>query len=215
MSFIDTFIQNALDLISSGDYYYSQDRNDPHAMDCSLLVITALRKAGIQTTASYTGNLESGLIKTGRFQSMNFNSSHLKRGDILLRHNSGSDGHTVIYIGNGSIAESCNKKYGLRVTNYYPNNYQTILRYKENIAPDLPLLKNGSEGCIVGLLQVFLNKYDQARLKVDLEFGPKTKEAVKNFQAKYNSLIGHPIEIDGEVGPDTWQTISTMMERSS
>lgn len=215
MSVIENIIQNALDIIKSGDYYYSQDRNDPHAMDCSLLVITAIRKAGIQTTATYTGNMESGLVRTGKFVSMNFNSSHLKRGDILLRHISDSNGHTVIYLGNGSIAESCNKRYGLRITNYYPNNYQTILRYKENTAPDLPLLKQGSEGCIVGLLQLFLNKYDQARLQVDLEFGPKTKEAVKNFQAKYNSLIGHPIEIDGEVGPDTWQTISTMMERSS
>jgi peptidoglycan hydrolase-like protein with peptidoglycan-binding domain len=41
-------------------------------------------------------------------------------------------------------------------------------------------------------------------LKVDGKFGSHTATAVKLFQIRHSDLHGHPLEVDGEVGSDTW-----------
>lgn len=65
----------------------------------------------------------------------------------------------------------------------------------------LPLLKYGSEGIYVKILQVLLNYYNRANLDVDGDFGPCTKSAVVDYQMK------HKLEIDGEVGKQTWSEL--------
>lgn len=215
MSLIESFIESVQNKIADGRYYYSQGRENEFAVDCSWLLIRCLKESGIQNNATFTGDMEKELIKTGKFVSLPFSQGNMKRGDILLRHISQQDAHAVLYLGNNTIAEACNKRYGLRITNYYANRYQKILRIQEgNPVAGLPLIKKGSNNIYVGFLQLFLNKYENARLVLDMEYGSKTAEAVKNFQAKYNTLIGHSIEIDGETGAETWQTIYTIMERS-
>lgn len=54
-------------------------------------------------------------------------------------------------------------------------------------------LKEGSTGTLVSRVQAFLGG-----LKVDGVFGPKTEQAVKNFQAQRN------LEADGIIGVKTW-----------
>ena len=65
----------------------------------------------------------------------------------------------------------------------------------------LPLLKYGSKGIYVKILQVLLNYYNRANLDVDGDFGPCTKSAVADYQMK------HKLEIDGEVGKETWSQL--------
>ncbi len=61
---------------------------------------------------------------------------------------------------------------------------------------DMPLIKQGSKGKAVKILQIILGG-----LAVDGSFGPLTLAAVKKFQ-KANSL-----DVDGEVGPLTWRAL--------
>lgn len=213
MNKIEELIATVQNKVNDKRYYYSQDRENIYATDCSWLIITSLQDVGIPTNgATYTGNMCKELVATGKFTLLTFNATKLQRGDILLKHISDNNGHTVLYIGNNEILEACNKKYGLRRCNYYANGYQYILRMKEATPKvNLPLLKNGSKGIEVCFLQLFLNKYQGNKLIIDGEFGYRTTEAVKNFQIKYTDTDGKPLEIDGIVGEKTWGKIYIIM----
>ena len=213
MEKIEKLITTVQNKVNDKRYYYSQNRENKYATDCSWLLITSLQEIGIATNgATYTGNMCKELVATGYFNLITFNSTKLQRGDILVKHISGSNGHTVLYIGNNEILEACNKKYGLRRCKYYANGYQYILRMKDATPTvNLPLLKNGSKGIEVCFLQLFLNKYQGNKLIVDGEYGSRTTEAVKNFQMKYTDIDGKPLEIDGIVGEKTWTKIYFIM----
>jgi N-acetyl-anhydromuramyl-L-alanine amidase AmpD len=62
------------------------------------------------------------------------------------------------------------------------------------------ILRNGSMGVEVGMLQLILNHYG-ANLKVDNDFGGLTEYAVKDFQQKRN------IGVDGIVGSESWSEL--------
>lgn len=206
---VEQYINTICNKIRDNRYYYSMNRENEFAVDCSSLIITSLKECGFNTNgASYTGDMLN-LTKDGNFERIIIKEgTTYQRGDILVKHISGSNGHTVVYLGNNQIAEACNKKYGLRITTYYPNGYQYILRYTGAVINKSlpPMIRKGSKNIYVGLLQTFLNMFDGNRLKIDCDFGQKTYEAVKNFQLKYN------LEIDGIVGNETWNKINIMME---
>lgn len=65
----------------------------------------------------------------------------------------------------------------------------------------LPVLKSGSSGAMVKVLQTSLNDHG-AKLKVDGKFGADTQKALKSFQSK-NKLTS-----DGVAGPATWGRIA-------
>ncbi len=67
-----------------------------------------------------------------------------------------------------------------------------------------PLIKSGSRGNFVFLLQFILNNQYGANLSVDGIFGNNTRNAVLKFQQE-NSL-----STDGIVGPNTWKTLLTL-----
>lgn len=64
-----------------------------------------------------------------------------------------------------------------------------------------PLLRTGSSGVAVELLQKYLNAITGAGLAVDGAWGPKTQTAVLNFQRFFH------LATDGIVGPATWATL--------
>ncbi|MEB3281847.1 MAG: peptidoglycan-binding protein [Lyngbya sp.] len=70
----------------------------------------------------------------------------------------------------------------------------------DNFDSDFPILKAGNTGESVVELQTRLNNTG-ANLRVDGVFGAKTAKAVRDFQAN----IG--LEVDGIVGPLTWEAI--------
>ena len=65
------------------------------------------------------------------------------------------------------------------------------------------VLKNGSKGDIVKLIQQILNKLGYNCGKADGKFGDKTEEAVKAFQKAKG------LKQDGKVGPKTWKALLT------
>lgn len=210
--FIDDLINSVVAKCSDKLNYYSQaERNSKHGFDCSSLILRSLTELGINHDASYTGDMDR-LTKFGFDKIAITPGESFQRGDILVKHIGGSVGHTVLYLGNNKIAEACNSKYGLRVTNYYSNGYHYILRYNQTAAAPVlhlpPMLRQGDKNIYVGLLQLFLNKYNNNRLVIDCEYGPKTADAVANFQTFKN------LEIDKIVGDETWSKIYIMMAQN-
>lgn len=209
---VEEFINKVCSKIRDNRYYYSMNRENEFAVDCSWLLITSLKEVGIDVHgATYTGNMEN-LTGAGFKRIIIKPGIAFQRGDILVKHISGSNGHTVLYLGNNQIAEACNKKNGLRITAYYPNGYQYILRFdSKEAAPTIKTpetIRKGSKNINVGFLQLFLNTYEVNRLKIDCDFGGKTEEAVKNFQ------LNKGLEVDGVVGVKTWTKIYSIMVRS-
>ena len=207
MSRIDDLIKEVEKRVNDKRYYYSQNRENEFATDCSDLIIKSLKAIGVDTfAATYTGNMVTELMRSNEFECLPFKTYTMKRGDILVKHISGNNGHTVLYIGDNMILHAKGRKYGLVKEQYYANNYQYILRFKEGSAvKTMPTIRRGAKQFEVGLLQLCLNKYNKERLDVDCSFGPKTEQAVKNFQLNYN------LEIDGIVGPQTWTKIYSIM----
>lgn len=209
---VEEFINKVCSKIRDNRYYYSMNRENEFAVDCSWLLITSLKEVGVDVHgATYTGNMEK-LTGAGFKRIIIKPGTTFQRGDILVKHISGSNGHTVLYLGNNQIAEACNKKNGLRITAYYPNGYQYILRFdSKEAAPTIKTpetIRKGSKNINVGFLQLFLNTYEINRLKIDCDFGGKTEEAVKNFQ------LNKGLEIDGIVGVKTWTKIYSIMVRN-
>ncbi len=68
---------------------------------------------------------------------------------------------------------------------------------------NMPVLRVGTKGEAVRFLQKLLITFGYLTPEqFDADFGPITKEAVREFQATYNLLI------DGIVGNKTWRKLS-------
>lgn len=207
MKYTENLIEVIQRKVNDKRYYYSQNRENQFATDCSWLIITSISDVGLPVNgATYTGNMVKELSATGKFKVYPFRYTDLQRGDILVKHISGNNGHAVIYIGNGEILEACNKKYGLRRCKYYTNGYQYILRLIENIqVTTMKQITKGDKGIEVAVLQMFLNKYEGNKLIIDGDYGIKTSDCVRTFQAKYS------LEVDNIVGEKTWGKIYSIM----
>lgn len=206
---IDKIVSNLCAMIQDSRYYYSQNRENEFATDCSKLILDAIRKANLPTgTATFTGNM-TDLCSTGNFTKYAYNKSSLVKGDILVWHKGGSNGHCCMYLGGGKIGEAAGKKTGLRITSFREEGWQYILRYTgEGLKQNLPpTVRKGDKNIYVGLLQVFLNTQG-FKLQIDCDNGPKTTEAVKNWQIKKS------LEVDGIVGEKTWAKIYITMAQS-
>ena len=207
----------AIDIANDQSHGYSQTNRYGPDYDCSSLVISAYKHAGIDTgNATYTGNMKSELLKHGFRDvtaSINLASgANLKPGDILLYHLSGTAGHTALYAGNGQIVHARGQSYGsskpgdqgseIAVTPYYRGQWATVLRYtgggtaktvkRYKVETELPILRYGDTGKAVKVWQMVLG------LTQDGEFGKDTLAATLQFQRASD------LDDDGEVGPLTW-----------
>ncbi|MCR8908542.1 NlpC/P60 family protein [Thermophilibacter sp. ET337] len=111
--------------------------------DCSSLVITCLREAGLETGwATYTGDMRYSLT-TYEFVWIS-DPSELVRGDILLNETY----HTAIYLGDGMMAHASGNEFGtatggqpgdqtgreICVRSYYDYPWDGVLRLKTYVA---------------------------------------------------------------------------------
>ena len=131
---VENAVQWAINKVSDSYITYSQsNRNlkniNGYSYDCSSFIITAFYAAGIDVSATYTGDMKSGFLAEGFtwIPGSYFDSSDCQRGDILLNETY----HTQMYIGNDQDV-NCGATPGA-VCTHSPNNYGTgwdgILRY--------------------------------------------------------------------------------------
>lgn len=161
--------------------------------------------------AEYESNGLNDLNEKGLFNLCNNISDdfeNIKPGEFLYM-----PGHCGIYIGNGNVAESTpSGSCGVQITDIKRVKWKAhgelpqivYQESKENIKnekQDIPnyYLKMGSKGREVDKLQKCLNTLLNAGLDVDGIFGPLTRNALLQFQHKYNLLL------DGIYGPQCYK----------
>lgn len=80
--------------------------------DCSSLVISAYKHAGVPLTSTYTGNMKWDFLNHGFSDvtgSVNlYSAAGMERGDVLLHERN----HTAMFIGNGQIVHAAGNEYG-------------------------------------------------------------------------------------------------------
>ena len=118
--------------------------------DCSSLVITAFREAGVPLACTYTGNMRSDMLANG-FRDVTAlidlpTGAGLRAGDVLLHETK----HTAVCLGNGEIVNAGGNENGavtggrtgdqtgreIRVMSYYNLPWQCVLRYAEKEGQD-------------------------------------------------------------------------------
>ena len=118
MTIIESATSWAIGIAKDQSHGYSQQNRWGPDYDCSSLVISAYKHAGVPIdtmVVNYTGNMQN--LKKYGFQDVTgkvslSSGSGLQRGDILWYHISGTNGHTAIYIGNNQIVHVRGQSYG-------------------------------------------------------------------------------------------------------
>lgn len=143
MNIVQSAIDYAVNIANDDSHGYSQDakkRWGTPDFDCSSLVISAFKQAGLPLKATYTGNMLEDFLANG-FTKVNINMATgegLLPGDVLLNVAK----HTALYIGDGKIVNATGSetggKYGkdgdqtgqeLRIQSYYNKPWDYVLRY--------------------------------------------------------------------------------------
>lgn len=151
-----------------------------------------------------------GMIK--RCSDVTTDFSHIAVGEAVWL-----SGHIGVYIGDG-LAVECTPRWkdGVQITAVYNigkrNGYNGRTWTKHGKLPNVQYdegavvrrtLKNGSKGDDVKELQKRLIElgYNVGEYGADGDFGPDTELAVTHFQND------HHLEVDGIVGPMTWEAL--------
>ncbi len=183
--------------------------NDTFAFDCCGLVKGIIWGFKGDTKAVYGGAqyATNGMPDTGEKGILNMcsnlsdNMNNIEVGEFLYM-----TGHCGIYAGGGKVVESSPAwKNGVQVTDLSQRKWKTHgllpqITYNQvspvkKPAVAKPVLRQGSRGTQVDLLQQDLNFTIGAKLIVDGQFGPLTRQALVKFQ-RDNKLVQ-----DGIYGP--------------
>ena len=210
---------------------YSQANRFGPDYDCSSLVISAYKAAGVPINwneVSYTGNMDK--LKNYGFKdvtnSVNLETgSGLQRGDVLYYHVKDTVGHTAMYCGNGKIVHARGQSYGspatgdqgteIAVTDYYRGQWQHVLRYQgasttptstPKTSVQIQGVKKGANNDSVLLLQSILTAMgyvgaDGQPLEIDGDFGANTDYALRAYQKAAGFTV------NGTAGPAVWKNI--------
>ena len=208
---------------------YAQDNRWGPDYDCSSFVITALRQAGFDLQATYTGDMRKELLAAGFedvTERVNLSTgAGVQRGDVLLNDRS----HTALVLGGGKIVQAAINEKGtitggqtgdqtgreIYIRSYYNYPWNVVLRYTaggtspgENAAQteqgeeetEMRMLKTGDKGYQVWVLQTLLI----ARGFSCGETGADSDFGNATKAAVLNFQRENGLEVDGIVGPLTW-----------
>ena len=217
MNTIQKAIELAVSIANDSRHGYDQRNRWGPDFDCSSLVITAYKQAGVPLTCTYTGNMLNDMLSKGFF----IVGGSKQAGDVLLNV---TKGHTALYIGNNQLVQASISENGtahagtpgdqtgkeINVCTYYNFPWEYVLRYSEERAADntdvyrivdcLPVIRYGDKNALVAAIQASLKYYGYSVgvCGIDGDFGTATKSAVVKFQND------HALTPDGEVGKDTF-----------
>ena len=138
-------VEWALKIADDNSHGYDQAGRWGPDYDCSSLVISAYKHAGVPLTCTYTGNMRSDMLNNGFAPVPTANlktGAGLKPGDVLLNEVH----HTAMYIGDGKVVHAAGNEYGkatggktgdqtgkeIGVTAYFNFPWDTVLRYCRN-----------------------------------------------------------------------------------
>lgn len=208
MGVIETALDWALSIANDNSHGYDQTNRWGPDYDCSSLVISAFKKAGLNLKSIYTGNMKADFMANGFADvtsKINLQTgAGLVKGDVLLNQAH----HTALYIGDGMIVHaSGNEKGGARggqigdqtgreicTRTYYNYPWDTILRYGISPTPEPKdcftyIIKSGDT--LWGLAQKYLG--DGRRYQEIVDF---------NNLGKYPSiLVGMQLRIPVDKKP--------------
>ena len=190
--------------------------NDTFAFDCCGLVKGIIWGFCGDTKAVYGGAAynTNGMPDTGEKGILNmcYDLSDNMAGNIEVGEFLYMAGHCGIYAGGGKVVESSPAwKNGVQITDLKARKWKTHgklpqITYNQvtpTNKPDVakPVLRQGSKGFEVRKLQEDLNFVVGAKLIIDGQFGPLTKQSVVKFQ-KSNGLVQ-----DGIYGPISYSAM--------
>lgn len=141
---VSNAINNAIEIANDSSHGYDQNNRWGPDYDCSSLVVSSFKFAGIDTGgATYTGNMCSELSDHG-FAVYDFDYSQLQYGDIILWHDySTGNGHVELYIGGDQLVGAHINENGettggepgdqtgneISVGEYYNGGWEYTIRY--------------------------------------------------------------------------------------
>lgn len=143
-------VEWALKIADDSSHGYDQTGRWGPDYDCSSLVISAFKQAGVPLSCTYTGNMRSDMLMNGFVPApVNLATGEgLQVGDVLLNEKN----HTALYIGNGQLVHAAGNEFGgatggktgdqtgkeIGVTGYFNFPWDMALRYVRKDAPDTP-----------------------------------------------------------------------------
>jgi hypothetical protein len=144
MDVTDAAVAWAKTIAADDSHGYDQAGRWGPDYDCSSLVISAYKKAGVPLTCTYTGNMRGDMLSHG-FRDVTgevglAGGAGLKKGDVLLHETH----HTALYIGDGRLLHAAGNEYGratggktgdqtgkeICITGYFNFPWQYVLRYE-------------------------------------------------------------------------------------
>lgn len=196
MGIIDKAVSWAVGIANDDSYKYvwgGWGANDG-GYDCGHFVITAYKQAGIDTAATYTGDMYSCFTAKG-FQdvtsSCNLSTgAGMKKGDVLLNT---ANHAAMVQIDGGITVEARGKSYGI-VANVAYRNYpwDFVLRYPESSSDSTGISMSPKATITVpeGLGKYYTYMRWDAITNMDTEQGRLIKTAGKNYDNEGYGRVG-------------------------
>lgn len=212
---IEKAIQFAVDIANDNSHGYDQLNRWGTDYDCSSLVISAWKNAGVPLSCTYTGNMKADMLANG-FEIVTDGTR--KAGDVLLNEAN----HTAMMIDSSRLVQASINELGttrggqpgdqtgreINISPYYNYPWDCVLRYteapQEKRPPDLsiPVVSVSNDFSeAVKALQALLNLRLSTSLEVDGYFGENTEAACRSAQKKYG------LDVDGICGIFTWSAL--------